>query len=86
MWDYDVTDPLWGRDGGIGLETLPLSAALRRDLRRWAAELTEVMWAALHDDEAPPAALQLDEQGQRLCERVRAELGSGYEVTYVSAR
>ncbi len=85
MWDYDAENPVWDRRGGIGLEDLGLSEELCVALRRWSAALTEEMWEVIHseDEELTPEVFRLDEEGRHLAERVQAELGDRYAITYV---
>jgi hypothetical protein len=91
MADY-FADPVWhrsadgagaARSGMVDLDSLPLTAALKQQLRAWARR---------HDDEllpteqcqwsSPDVEAAWIAQGQVLLELLRTELGPDYDVTY----
>jgi hypothetical protein len=76
----------------IRLERLPLSDATRTAVRAWAARWESSAWASMRHEDAVASGEPLpDEVPQRvwdelaieqraLLERLRTELGSGYDV------
>lgn len=87
MWDYGVTVPLWVIGSGLVPDdkewlrrALGLRYPLVRDLRAWGAAMD-------HLDANPPlrtgeAYAELDRQARALVERVQAEVGERFTVTY----
>ena len=86
MADY-LADPIWLRDedgrGSVSgqLERLPLSAGLVVRLRAWAARFGALQQS---DHEWPDEATRVawTEEGSRLTDAVRAELGPNYDVQF----
>jgi hypothetical protein len=69
--------------GSIDIESLPLSAALKSDLQDWAERYDQTL-----DDSDPMASgfatleaeQAFEQDGRRLLEALRAELGTDFEV------
>lgn len=86
MPDYHCY-PLWGMDddnwGNIRPSALPISKALAEDLMQWAAEYD----ATLNGDDPLNSSFssaqeewRFKDQGEKLLDRLRLELGNNYTV------
>lgn len=89
MADYDCL-PLWGTEaeeiGEVDPADLPISADLVADLGRWA----DAFDATLDRDDparsgfgSPEATAAFRAEGERLANRLRAELGEGWSIELV---
>lgn len=82
MWDWSAF-PVWDIDAGESTTALPISSRLRGDLQRWCDD-----WSDLHSppdvDDPPRATIGQQaahrQQAMALLERLRQELGEGYDV------
>ena len=84
--EHGVDWPLWGPNGLLDEESLPLSEGIRREIRAWLYAYDDrrgevPAWVP------PPDAVSADakedawvEEGERLRSIIQAELGTGYEV------
>lgn len=83
MCDYGAF-PLWSADGSVSLDpqTLPLSDATRDSLARWAESYDRLVATAFSWSDQGAAAFEAE--GRRLWNRLRAELGTGWNVGYFS--
>lgn len=86
MWDYGVTIPLWVEGGAVPHEpewsrrALGLSTALVDDLAAWGGAMEHLdANPRLRTDEA---YADLDRRARELVERLRAEVGDRFTVTY----
>jgi len=88
MADY-YCHPLWGVDiddmGDISPEDLPISSELRGNLNEWAKRFD----AILNEDDPASSGFKSDEEekkfiddGYKLAEFLRNELGTDYEIVY----
>lgn len=80
-------DPIWGDEGMIGLDDLPISADLRDDFRQWSAEWEESMARACANPEGDPemtpeVGQAWDDRGRALTRRLQEELGPSVQVSY----
>lgn len=80
MADWNA-DPVWNKQGMVGLETLPLSPRLTADLLAWARR-----WEELHDRTAATREAGSYStwvtSGRRLSRDLQLELGPTYDIEY----
>lgn len=84
-----MAEALWDADDGANLsvEDLPLSAALKADLQRWAESWDHTLYDhVVHEGPAPPPEWEQAHEAEklRLWRAVRRELGDDYAVGLVS--
>lgn len=78
--DYSA-DPVWGTEGMVDLDSLPLSEDLRVRLREWARDWEEQMGRDFQiTDDARYAAWR--HAGRSLAKNLARELGPDVEIRY----
>lgn len=86
MWDYGVVVPLWVEGGAVPDDkewlrrALGLRYPLVRDLRAWGEAMNEL--DASPSSRTDAAYAEMDRQALALVERVRAEVGERFTVSY----
>lgn len=82
-------DPIWCYTCGCNLdfEEVPLSKELKGELMHWIMQYGE--WIDWDRDKLVPDGIKLEEEhnkiGKALTEKVKEELGEGYQVTFSPA-
>ncbi len=81
--DYRA-DPVWGHDGDVDLDTLPITQEMRDRLRAWSGEW-ELLAGALegrYEIVDHEAHRRWKLEGRRLANQLQSELGSDAVVRY----